>query len=517
MRKRVSATTYTENEAGASLTNTDYDYGTLYTYDVHGNVYTLVNDYRKLAISNGLFTPQRYKTIHYNFDLVSGKVNSVSYQDGAPDAFYHRYQYDADNRIDNVLTSRDKLIWNADARYYYYLHGPLRRTEIGDSKVQGIDYAYTLQGWIKGVNSATLQPNRDIGKDGFVGTPVARDAFGYTLSYFEEDPWAHKPDYNPINNVKDKDINGSAGNTEAFDVRMTGSDLVAARNDLYNGNIGAMVTAITKPTDYTSQATAQAQTPLPQGTAYTYDQLNRLLTQKAYTNISNTNTWQATGAYNNNYYMKLDYDAMGNIEHLDRYDQYANGVATKFDQQTYRYDNRDVTYAKKQYGTTNVEQKKFNNRLYLVNDAMLSTANGSDIDDQGIFTPSASGNPPVGNYEYDEIGNLIKDKAEEIAEIKWNVYGKIASIKRTVTGAKPNLRFEYDASGNRVAKLIYINNNLSDPFGSLEKATYYMRDAQGNVMATYDETFINNDINYRECKVDCVNCYLESAPFIKDN
>jgi len=35
-----------------------------------------------------------------------------------------------------------------DASYQYYLHGPLARMELGDinGKVQGMDYAYTLQG-----------------------------------------------------------------------------------------------------------------------------------------------------------------------------------------------------------------------------------------------------------------------------------------------------------------------------------------------------------------------------------
>jgi RHS repeat-associated protein len=112
---------------------------------------------------------------------------------------------------------------------------------------------------------------------------------------------------------------------------------------------------------------------------------------------------------------------------------------------------------------------------------------------QGAFI---QGNLTTGNYGYDEIGNLIKDNAEQIKEIKWNVYGKIQSICRTVTGPKPNLRFEYDASGNRVAKFVYANSSLADPFGSLQKATYYMRDAQGNIMATYDETFNNLDLTY---------------------
>jgi hypothetical protein len=29
------------------------------------------------------------------------------------------------------------------------------RIEIGNEKVQGVDYAYTIQGWLKGINSYT--------------------------------------------------------------------------------------------------------------------------------------------------------------------------------------------------------------------------------------------------------------------------------------------------------------------------------------------------------------------------
>jgi len=89
------------------------------------------------------------------------------------DAFAHHYGYDADNRITEVYTSKypnvtwtgaqTDPLWDKDAKYFYYKHGPLARTELGNDKVQGIDYAYTLQGWIKGVNSETLDITRDMG------------------------------------------------------------------------------------------------------------------------------------------------------------------------------------------------------------------------------------------------------------------------------------------------------------------------------------------------------------------
>jgi hypothetical protein len=53
--------------------------------------------------------------------------------------------------------------------------------------VQGIDYAYTLQGWLKSINSGLLDSTLDMGNDGLVTTPVnqfAKDAIGFTLGYY---------------------------------------------------------------------------------------------------------------------------------------------------------------------------------------------------------------------------------------------------------------------------------------------------------------------------------------------
>ncbi|HEX7414979.1 MAG TPA: hypothetical protein VF411_13125, partial [Bacteroidia bacterium] len=66
-----------------------------------------------------------------------------------------------------------------------HTHGPLARVEYGNNHIQGIDYAYTIQGWIKGVNSEMLAPTNDIGKDGLnvagnSNKNFAKDAFGYT-------------------------------------------------------------------------------------------------------------------------------------------------------------------------------------------------------------------------------------------------------------------------------------------------------------------------------------------------
>jgi hypothetical protein len=136
-----------------------------YTYDIHGNVDTLLQDYGSSTYYSNVMNSNgsRYKKIAYNYDLISGKVNLVSYQPGYinplngqwvnnADRFYHRYSYDAENKLTDVYTSHDSLVWEKDATYYYYKHGPLARTVLGQQQVQGTDYAYTLQGWLKGVN-----------------------------------------------------------------------------------------------------------------------------------------------------------------------------------------------------------------------------------------------------------------------------------------------------------------------------------------------------------------------------
>ena len=106
----------------------------------------------------------------------------------------------------------------------------------------------------------------------------------------------------------------------------------------------------------------------------------------------------------------------------------------------------------------------------MVDDGVADNAFSQDIDRQ---LPN--------NYTYDAIGNLIKDNAEEIQNITWNVYGKMTSVVNIKK--ERSLNFYYDASGNRVKKL-----------DGKDKSTYYVRDAQGNVMAIYEKAKLNQDV-----------------------
>ncbi|MBI1183057.1 hypothetical protein GC194_02205, partial [bacterium] len=421
LRNRVAAVYYLTD------TTADYSFASHYSYDVHGNVKTIIQEFVELEDFGS-----RYKRIDYEYDLVSGNVNKVCYQPGEADQFFHEYEYDADNRITKVFTSKDNINWERDARYEYYLHGPLARTTIGNNRVQAMDYAYTIHGWLKAVNSSTLNIHNDMGSDGHNNPHVARDVIGYTLGYYDGD-------YHAIGSNKHIAQRGS-----------TGFGGTAEGLDLYNGNIGYMSTA--------NRAFLKMGKGVL-GMNYKYDQLNRIKTSNAHflTDTSRNATWNGVSD-TNLYHTSYSYDPNGNILNLVR-----NGhrdTNTTMDNLTYHY-----------YSGTN--------RLKGVADAVLK----DDIysNENGGVEDLNSGQDTTGNYHYDPIGNLISDKQEQIRNIEWTVYGKVSKVQRADTSGKANMQFKYDASGNRVVKLV-----KPTPNPITWRYTYYMRDAQGNVMAVYN-------------------------------
>jgi RHS repeat-associated protein len=190
---------------------------------------------------------------------------------------------------------------------------------------------------------------------------------------------------------------------------------------------------------------------------------------KACQNIdASTNAWNSGAPCGGMYENTFTYDANGNIATQLRKD--ASG--TFIDEMNYKY--------------AEDANKKVQNRLYHVNDNTAHSANAADdIDDQGTFTPALADINTTNNYGYDPIGNLIRDDDEEIGEIVWSVSGKIKEIKRANGSTKQKLTFDYDATGNRIAKHVY-NGNV------VQKSEYYVRDAQGNTMSIYKRENINS-------------------------
>ncbi len=447
LRTRVATVTY-QDEDNALYNGKTYQYATHYSYDPHGNVKSLIQENYQLSDLQ-----QEFKRIDYSYDLVSGLVKEVAYQKGKADQFFHRYTYDADNRITEVHTSANGVLWDQDAKYFYYDHGPLARTEVGELSVQGMDYAYTLQGWIKGINSNILQANRDMGKDSRSGVNAvfAPDEFSYSLGYYDQD-------YKAIN---------SSGSMH-FLAGTPQNGFSGSSASLYNGNISHMVTAI-----------GRLMADGPQAYAYSYDQLNRLRTVTAHLdpNVMVVNSWKS-GSGIQDYSEDYQYDLNGNILRVKRNaaGAEANSSGTGMDDLEYVYENIANEY------------KRETNKLRQVIDHQTGSSLSED------FKPGQSPD----NYDYDEIGNLIADEQEKIENIEWTVSGKIRKVTRKEEAgvSKPDLEFAYDASGNRIMKLEKprVDGDLLPEHAW--SYTYYVRDASGNVMRTYTKKYTEESSGY---------------------
>jgi RHS repeat-associated protein len=418
LRNRVTSVTF--DEAGDGT----YDYATHYTYDIAGNVTTLVHDIPELEsevytmryaaerqmevldseenidLSNTtapVTKTHRYKRLDYVFDLLSGKVNELRYQRGEPDQFFYRYAYDADNRLVSAQSSTTGYVWEQEAAYDYYRHGPLSKTYIGE-KIQTLDYAYTLQGWIKGVNGSKLDKGLGIGNNG-------RDVYGYVLGY-------HQGDYTPIG------------------VSMSSICPVNEESNypnLYNGNISHILSS--------NRALENGNM---MGYQYRYDQLNRLVGMTAQDIAVNDNSW--TRDLNALRFKEtVNYDPNGNILN---YERNGNGHEA-IDLLNYQYESG-------------------NNRLVHVKDNAASTPD---------FQEDVEGEE---NFVYDENGNLVRHSTQNFERnLEWNAYGKV----KRVTQTENTLLFGYDAQQNRLKKQVTKEN--------CSQTDYYIRDAQGNVLSVY--------------------------------
>lgn len=408
LQNRVSFTRFSQRNDDGTVT--DYA-STYYSYDPHGNVKWLAQHVPGLGL----------KYVDYEYDLISRNVRQIKYNDGQPDQFYHRYAYDADNRLIQVETSRDGMIWDRDARYQYYAHGPLKRIILGEDKVQGIDYTYTLHGWLKGINHPSLDILKDPSHDSQINR-VGKDAFGMALTYYDGD---FKKNDSPFTSL----------------ITTPGSTHLSPDRGLFNGHITSWASQIApRPSGDALQYEGLT------GSIYRYDELGQLKAGSFYSH--NAGTWSPTEDYRTRY----TYDPNGNILTLLR-----NGYAARhlpMDDLTYHYTDTPL-----------------NNRLNHVTDAVdTHYADGERYYDTDLDTQTPD------NYAYDEIGNLIRDAQDRI---DWNVYGKVKQItKRNDDGTVDTIEFKYNSAGHRIEKIFR-------PSGGSEISTYYVRDVRGQILSIY--------------------------------
>ena len=347
--------------------------------------------------------------------------------------------------------------------------------------------------WLKAVNSETALAADDMGHDGDTGNNatkhIARDAFGYSLSYFSG---AAGNDYKARFPGAVTSANRNVfKHTTTYASNTTVSGGVGLKSDLnlYNGNIKQMVTAVR---DLSSNTGNKVYGSLNR---YQYDQLQRIKKLRGnlvdYNGTSHTLTPNVTlGDY--------AFDRSGNLTTLKRSLPDGSGT-TVTDDFSYKYEEETVPLGN---GQADKKVKK-HNKLLAVYDAVGVKMN-DDLMDQlqglGVNNPTAANhgfsatNTAHHNYKYDVIGQLTHDFTEKL-KMYWRVDGKVAKVERFRTlelKTAPTehvlkdyfsiIEFQYDGLGNRVAKKVssYAADGVTVTGIIIH---YYVRDAQGNVMA----------------------------------
>ena len=224
------------------------------------------------------------KTIDYTYNN-DGTLFSNVYQNAtATERFEHDYYYDAHKRLQNVYAALGNNTPTEQAEYLYYTHGPLKRLELAGD-LQGIDYTYTVNGWLKAINHPALD-SRDPGADGFAGTNANfnKDYFGMSLDYY-------------TNSYTDY----TAANGAAFGNFNLITDDGNTYSDYFNGNI--------KGQKWQTQGQAIVSNGTSYMPSYTYLYDNQYQLTQAYSgyadlatgqNFTQTNTYNAILSYDNN-------------------------------------------------------------------------------------------------------------------------------------------------------------------------------------------------------------------------
>jgi len=249
--------------------------------------------------------------------------------------------------------------------------------------------------------------------------------------------------------------------------------------ELYNGNIGMMATAIMDGDE----------NPIPlSANHYSYDQLNRITGMTNFLSGANTGInydyTEASTDTENTYGGSYTFDANGNLQTLQRRaDDNSNG--TLMDDFNYYYytDDNSTTYDP----TVSIPTNATNRLAYVADASPNASIWSTDLDGQN-----------TGNYDYDDIGQLIKDDEAEIETIEWLVTNKVSKITRISSSVQPDLEFLYDGMGQRAVKIVKPRTGGTPSTEEGWSFTYYVRDASGNVLTTYTKKATTETTGYVE-------------------
>ena len=446
-RRNKTVSTFDEMDQATSLTDADGNI-TRFRYDGNGNVVGVVDPL-------GRTTRNRYDGRNRLIETIDPDGGSTKFQYDSndnlifltdPNGNRTQFAYDARNRlvrevdplgneILNVYDAADNLIRRIDRneRVIELFYDDLDRliserwVNPDDSTANTITFGYdkvdNLTSIVDDFSALSfIYDNRNrVATVDNAGTPhTPHVVLNYT--------------YDGVGNVTSvfDTVNSIAGATTAYEFdglnRMTqivqsGGGVADKRVDLAYNELGQFA-AINRFSDL-------AGTQLVVGTAYTYDDLNRL------TDLRHSNTTSDVAFY------EFTYDDASQITSITDVD----GATT------FNYDNRgQLTAADREDGANPDESYEYDangNRVSSHNHGTgYVTGPGNRLLSDGTF-----------NYEYDDEGNLLK--RTEIAsgdyrEFEWDHRNRLIAITDFATDGTPTQRveFSYDAFDRRISKQV---------------------------------------------------------------
>ncbi|WP_343788046.1 hypothetical protein, partial [Wandonia haliotis] len=105
---RVASVVYFTTYSASLLS---YQSANHYSYDVHGNVKEVIQDFPFFGL------PTDEMSTQYEYELLSGNMKKVRYQAEKIDQHTQTYTYDALNRLRAVYSSTDAIHYHREAGY----------------------------------------------------------------------------------------------------------------------------------------------------------------------------------------------------------------------------------------------------------------------------------------------------------------------------------------------------------------------------------------------------------------
>ena len=412
---------------------------TWYSYDELGRVVTTVQQ-----------TDYSATRIDYAYDFL-GNVQSVvttNLRSPRKDKLTHLYSYDANKRLIKVegYVSSDVADKKVLAQYEYFQHGPLKRVALGD-ELQGVDYFYTINGWLKGINN----PNHyggDPGNDGQQNA-FAEDVFSQLMHYYDTDYTSNEMDVTSTTNPYN-------------------ADLIGYGEQHYNGLVHSV--------DFHNlhfDGAKQSDESHNQIYAYEYDHKYQLHGAQYGTMDYGLYTPAGGGAQQTGYHFESDVNSAYELRNLT-YDDNGNiGVLRRHDEDgDMHYKGYDRTYGNAGRDNEPIDKMVY---TYHENTNQIDVINSHTEDPVGF---GGAEEHPVVKYTYNEIGQVIAEftvpptGTAESRYMEYDVYGKPTVVwdNNVGTGSSdsygistfttnvyedPIVKYYYDERGFRIRKDLY--------------------------------------------------------------